>query len=708
MKEKIFPSPEAESQLPLVLDKAANSYGDNVLGDYANNSGLFGLFKAVHNHVYANDGLSTQQAFEEILKLLFAKIEDEACPKDERRFWISADEYVNAQSGGSQQFRNRIDGLFNDARRGYPDIFEESEKLKLSDVSLAFTVKHLQDYRVSDAARDIKGAAFQKFVSLNLRAERGQFFTPDPVINFMVEVGKPSTQKRFLDPACGTGGFLYSAIRYIRRNESGDGTCNCLAQPTRRNLNAIDINQSVARVAKLRLLLEGYSDRAVLCANSLSDWDNLTNVAAIVGFDGGALRGEYDLILTNPPFGSQGKITDRSVLRSFDLGHKWTFSSNFWYREERLLKGQSPEILFLERCIDFLSDGGVLGIVIPNGILENKSLKYVREYIRKRTKILASILLPPETFVPHGTGVRTSLLFLQRYSERRPRKETENDSKIFFAIATKIGYTGNKNATIRYNRDAHGQIVKDSKGRPIIDEDLSERLRDFESFASGQLIEKDVAYHMSFGALEDRLDANYYRPSYRRLRDKLTSGGAASMADLVDIVSEKSPKLKTRDNRIHYVELADVNPVYGELVSYREMYAYEAPSRASYDLSEGDLITAVAGNSTGTRHHASALVTKEFDGCICTNGFRVLRPKKVDPFYLLSFLRSDRFLQQMYQRRTGAAIPAVSDEDFRKILVPLPSDREQKRIAEKIAESYRLRLRSRKLLDEAFRLIGNR
>jgi type I restriction enzyme M protein len=130
------------------------------------------------------------------------------------------------------------------------------------------------------------------------------------------------------------------------------------------------------------------------------------------------------------------------------------------------------------------------------------------------------------------------------------------------------------------------------------------------------------------------------------------------------------------------------------------MLIHEAPSRASYDLREGYLITAIAGNSIGGIGHASAYVTKEFDGCVCTNGFRVLIPKKVNPFYLLFYLRSDYFLNQIFQKRSGAAIPAVSDEDFRNILIPMPSIKEQETIAEKMKESLELRAKSRLLFEE--------
>ncbi|MEK6947139.1 MAG: restriction endonuclease subunit S, partial [Nanoarchaeota archaeon] len=188
--------------------------------------------------------------------------------------------------------------------------------------------------------------------------------------------------------------------------------------------------------------------------------------------------------------------------------------------------------------------------------------------------------------------------------------------------------------------------------------------------------------------------------NYRNTRLLLSKKGAKRIGDIVEIQNKKSQKLKNPEVIIRYVELSDASPLNGELVSYSEMLVHEAPSRASYDIEDGDIITAVAGNSVGTKNHATAIVSKEFSGCICTNGFRGLKAKKINPYYLFAVLRSDIFLSQMFQLRTGAAIPSVSDEDLKNILIPIPTEAEQKRIEKTIKESMELREKSRQMLDE--------
>lgn len=704
MKKRTFPTPIPSIEFDFVSDvEKENTIDKLFLEDsekHIDNLDLFKIFRVIHNHIYANDGLSTQQAFDEILKLLFIKLDDENKLEDRSRLFITDKEFEQIQSGLKNSFRSRVDGIFKEAKADYPDIFEAGEKIKLKDTSLAFAVNNLQNYKFKDAKKDIKGLAFQKFISVNLRGERGQFFTPDPVIDFMVKMLDPNLKTKFIDPTCGSGGFLYRVINYIREKESfkGDKKENgCL----KNNIHGIEINPSVAKVAKLRLLLEFNDCKGIFCTNSLSEWEDLLSAAQMSGISKIEFKNNYDLILTNPPFGSQGKVIDRSFLTRFNLAHKWKENGQKWSMELDLQGGQAPDILFLERCIDLLKDGGMLGIVLPNGDLENSSLGYVREYLRSNTKILASVTLPQETFIPHGTGVKASLLFLQKLSKDKLEEAIKSNYKIFFAIVEKIGYEGNKNGSTIYKKNKTGEIIRDEQGMPLVDEDLSEILKDFYLFKkNSDFVEKSNIFSIKYSEIEDRLDAGYYKPEHRSLKKRLVKLNALPLSEVTDIVTKKSKKLKNPEDKIKYVELSDVNSIYSELISYKEMFVHEAPSRASYDLNEGYLITAIAGNSIGGVGHASAYVTKEFDGCVCTNGFRVLIPKKVNPFYLLFYLRSDYFLNQIFQKRSGAAIPAVSDEDFKNILIPIPSVKEQEVIAEKMKESLELRAKSRLLFEE--------
>ena len=666
---------------------------------------LFKIFGDIHNHIYANDGLSSQEAFAEVLKLLFVKVEDERGEDKKSKFYISPSEQEDISNGQNNSFRARIVELFDKAKKDYADVFDESEKINLKTATLAFVVGKLQNLNLSKSDRDVKGTAFQKFVYSHQRGERGQFFTPDAIIRLCVDFLAPQKNEKVLDPACGTGGFLVEAMKYVWKNNFsniknvGERKRKEL-EYAEKNLFGIEINPLVAKIAKMRMILEDDGYSGIVNTNSLS------NIQAVEKEFSKAtylkeIKGTFDIILTNPPFGSQGKVNTESVLRDFSLGYKWAKNhAEKLIATNQLQNGQVPEILFIERCLELLRDGGKLAVVLPNGDFENSSLDYVREFINSKAKILAVIALPPETFIPHGTGVKTSVLFCQKLAPLKLEAEKAKDYPIFFGKIKKMGYEGNKNGTVIYKKDSFGRILENKDGELVVDEDISEMTSAFSIFEQGEKFVNENAFLLRYRELDSRLDVVYYNPNYRNTRLLLSKKGARRIGDIVEIQNKKSQKLKNPEVTIRYVELSDASPLNGELVSYSEMLVHEAPSRASYDIEDGDIITAVAGNSVGTKNHATAIVSKEFSGCICTNGFRVLKAKNINPYYLFAVLRSDIFLSQMFQLRTGAAIPSVSDEDLKNILIPIPTEAEQKRIEKTIKESMDLREKSRQMLEK--------
>ena len=336
-----------------------------------------------------------------------------------------------------------------------------------------------------------------------------------------------------------------------------------------------------------------------------------------------------------------------------------------------------------------------MGIVLPNGNFENPSLEYVREYIKLRSKILAIINLPQETFIPYGTGVKTSLLFLE--------KDTPNTIKqypLFFGRIKKLGYQGNKNGTPVYKTNNYGQAIKDKNGCLIIDEDFSKIIHSYSIYRQTGKVENENAFSINYDELNGRFDYDFYAPENRRLLDGLSKNKSVRLGEICDIVKQKSRKLKNQEMVVEYVELSDVNPHANEIINSTTLKVHELPSRASYEILEGDIITAIAGNSVGTRKHATALVGKEHAGAICTNGFRVFRNIKIDRNYFLYYLKTEMFLKQMFMYRTGAAIPNVSDTDLSEILIYMPPKNELKEISDRINRSIALREESKKLVNE--------
>ena len=621
---------------------------------------LLHRFEEIHNFIYANDGLSEQQVLEEIVKLLFAKYYDEQ--NTNSFFYVTTNE-----SSDHASFIDRIHILFEETKRKYRSYFDSQENLKLSHQSLFFVIKNLQNINFSKSRKDANGLAFQKFLGRHAKSGRGQFFTPEPVIDFCVQMIQPKPNERIIDPACGTGSFLFSSLNYIKESYKDEDIHSYI----KNNLFGIEINKSISQIAKIKFLIEMNSDPNIICQNALKPLNSInffSNTKDISNF--------YDIVLTNPPFGTQGRVIEKAILSNYDLGYKWNESQNCYYKSNEILKGQVPDILFVEQCLNLLKPNGRLGIVLPNGHFENASMKYLREYIKKRAWIMAVISLPQETFIPYGTGVKSSLLFLQK----KKSGVLINNNQIFFSQVSKLGYIGNKNGTPIYKKNKADEI----------DEDFTESINDYQDFLENESINNEKSFSIPSHQLNNRFDYDYYSPKNRNLITILKKSNAVKMGEVVEIVKAKFSRLKC-DNIVKYIELSDVYTKYFEIVNSISLSVDELPSRASYKIKTGDIMTAVAGNSIGTKKHATAYVTQEYDQSICTNGFRVLRNSTIHHYYLLYYLQSDLFLQQILMYRTGAAIPAISDKDFSNILVYLPTQERMDKIILQMEISFKLR-----------------
>ena len=660
--------------------------------DLQQETSLLKKFSEIHNSIYANDGLSAQQALDEMLKILFIKVLAEK--ENTQDFFVSSEEFADIKaSKKNKSFLTRIENLFQKTIESFADVFEPTEKIKLSPASLAFAVNKLQNVDFSDTT-DAKGLAFQKFLASTEKADRGQFFTPEPVINFCVEFLQPQPHEKIIDPTCGSGGFLFVAYQYLLAN------FQVTKQAIIPNLFGIDINKTIVKIAKMKLLLECNTQLNIVAQNSLEDLDELA-----LSF-GQPIENQMDIVLANPPFGTMGKITNEKLLRKYELGYKWQESppapeGGIEYRKTKTLHiGQPPEILFVERCLQLLKVGGRMAIVLPNGMFENPSLEYLRAFIKQKARVLAVVNLPQETFIPFGTGVKTSILFLEKTPCKVLKTLQGVGQQIFFGRVTKLGYQGNKNGNPIYQKDEFGNYLKDANRELVLDEDFSKVIQDYKVFQSTNEISTANSFSFPLAELNGRFDFDYYAPDNRKLLNKLKSLNAVKLSDLCEIVKVKSKKLSQANETVDYIELSDINTHSYEIINADSYLVHELPSRASYEVRENDILTAVAGNSIGTTKHATALVTKAYEGSICTNGFRILRNCQVDLYYLLYYLRTEMFLKQVFMYRTGAAIPNISDEDLGRILVYLPEATVLQGISEKMRHSFALRKQAKEEVEK--------
>lgn len=448
----------------------------------ADNEMLKITFRRCHNFIHGNEGMPKDAAFWQFLYLIFCKMHDENLRAKQRqawqrRFWAGPKEQFEVQ--GRKAIRTRIEELFTEVKKQYKNIFRGNEEITLSDRALAFIVSELAKYDFTRTDVDAKGVAYQELVGVNLRGDRGQYFTPRGVVKLVIEMLDPKENETLLDPACGTGGFLVATLAHMLKkfrkeqdtqpgNESTIEFFNVhdrLKDYASKYVFGADFDPFLIRAAQMNMVLAGDGRGHIYNINSLefpkghlSDLEIAKNEIAL---------GSIDILATNPPFGSDIPITDRNILEQYELAHVWERDDEGGFRNSGRLQGSvSPEILFVERCIKWIKQGtGRMGIVLPDGILGNPAAEYIRWWIMRETQVLASVDLPVEAFIAEANvNILTSLLFLRRKDDQEKHREALGGAEkypVFMAVADKVGFDrrGNK----LYKRTPDGEEIIEQK-----------------------------------------------------------------------------------------------------------------------------------------------------------------------------------------------------------------------------------------------------
>jgi len=411
--------------------------------------GLSAVFKRCHNYLHVNGSLSKEKSFFELLKLIFCKFYDEQETSGSLEFSISSEE--RHSDLGQRKLRARIDRLFTAVKDRYPYIFPESnEKIELDNRSLAYCVAELQKYSLMQTPNDVKGEAYEEIVGVTSRRDQGAFFTPRTVCDMavrMVSATYPSEQRlklKVLDPACGTGGFLRAELLEIKAVIAEQERVKRKRNPETiepeigkrlkaicdQNIFGIDKLAELVRAAQMNLALHGDGSSNVFCTSSLlppGEWPE--GLPKQIGLE------RFDVVFTNPPFGSRLPIDDPHILDQYEL-------TQFEAKNPR--SSLPPEQLFIERCLGFLKPGGRMAVVLPDSILSNPGLMWLRNWILQKAWIIASIDLPREMFAKSDTHTMTSVLVLQKFTvvEREAVIKTGRTPKyeVFMAIAEHVGW----------------------------------------------------------------------------------------------------------------------------------------------------------------------------------------------------------------------------------------------------------------------------
>jgi len=398
---------------------------------------LKATFKAIRNHLAANTVGATRDEVlaQQLINLIFCKIYDE-------RF-TEPDNIITFRAGVDEkavEIKERILELFKKVKRKYKEVLDESDTITLDANSIAYVVGELQNYCLIEAERDIVADAFEIFIGRALKGGQGQFFTPRNVVKMMVEILDPDDEDLIIDPACGSGGFLIESLRHVWKKLDAEGekyhwNKNNLQEEKMEvalnKIRGIDKDYFLSKVAKAYMAIIGDGKSGIFCEDSLErpeNWQDKTRVKIDMN--------KFSVLLTNPPFGSKIPVRGEDKLKQFDLAHKWKKNkkTNEW-EKGKLKDKEAPQILFINRCLQLLKDGGRMAIVLPDGIYGNETLGYIRNWLLKQGRVIAIIDMPIETFMPN-TSTKTSIMIFQKLEQNKIPK----NYPVFMAIADKCGH----------------------------------------------------------------------------------------------------------------------------------------------------------------------------------------------------------------------------------------------------------------------------
>jgi len=452
------------------------------------------LYKC-HSIIRNNDKLSPEAAFDEISKILFIKTIYERDNSKNQIFSLDIykKEKIDFEKYRFNERKDFYQFLFEQTKKGYidDDLFEPTELIRIRENSFEAIVKELEIYNLSTTSDDVKGIAFEQFLGKTFRGELGQFFTPRTIVDFMVEVLDPQETETICDPCCGSGGFLIKAFEYVRakieakvqqekelikqeyytetyeklsdvEKEKIDDKVNKFFSQLNEELNinndksrirtlsydcifGTDANPRMSRTAKMNMIMHGDGHGGV------HHNDGLLNV-------NGIFENRFDVILTNPPFGARvekslkiteaDKYTDEERIKKYQKRYGDEYNKALKQVNNNIGKplvslykmgamSTLTEVLFVERCLNLLKPGGRMGIVLPEGVLNNSNLQKVRDYVESKARILLIVSIPQDVFIASGATVKPSLLFFKKFTEEEALQYASIKSKATITIEAK-------------------------------------------------------------------------------------------------------------------------------------------------------------------------------------------------------------------------------------------------------------------------------
>ena len=676
------------------------------------NKTLADLILEMEDEVLANAGVDV---FEEVFKLIYTKLYDEMLGGRDRHRNLEFRNYGETDA----ELKETIQNLFDNAKEKWPGIFADNEKIRLTPSHLAICVSSLQNVKLFNSNLDVIDDAFEYLMSKSQKGEKGQYFTPRYVIDMCVKMLNPSVGENMIDTAAGSCGFPVHTTFYVwdkilaAKGLTKSHLFSLEPKPpecedyVNKNIFAIDFDEKTVRVARTLNLIAGDGKTNVLHLNTLDyerwdevigdeDWIDIYNegwkkLRKLRAVKNDNSRFNFDIVMANPPFA--GDIKESRIIAKYELGKN---------SKGKLQSKVGRDILFIERNLNFLKDGGRMAIVLPQGRFNNSSDKYIRDFIAHRCRILAVVGLHGNVFKPH-TGTKTSVLFVQKWDDKLcPRREdypiffatmrepSKNNSgeKIFETVEETIGdltlrkflLDDHDHPIVRHDLFNHDGKTRDGIAEAFIEFAKKERLSFFDQSSfdavkyrrlSGELECTEIFLSEVIAAEETfRVDAEFFRKSYVHLFDKLYAINSNKLRDEVEkidvgfvgnMVSEYTENkcdpilLQTKNILEFEVNLNDI-------IHIREKFHQRLQkSQIHYE----DVLLARSGSFGKASIWLKNFVTNSADIIIVKT-----QRERLSPYYLVSFLNSYYGREQIFRFSSGGLQGHVNLTILENLIVP--------------------------------------
>lgn len=696
--ERIGDFPHAED---IVSDEALEKFVSK-MRSYSKDSFLKTLSRC-HNIIRNVDKFSPEAAFDEISKVLFLKLLYERDTKDELVY--SKEKYLKDEKSFHSEHPSEdyMQYLFNEVKSNYRSdgLFEEEDKIRIRRESFLMILEELGAVELYDTSDDIKGIAFELFLGKTFRGELGQFFTPRTIVNYMVDLLNIQEGMRVCDPCCGSGGFLIKAFEHVQSAIDKDihsqvnqlmkdkslseaekqakialllQECDKTKKDSRYYrlchdyFYGVDANARMARTSKMNMVMHGDGHVGVYLH------DGLTNV-------GGVYEGRFDAILINPPFGAHiektMRITDSDVpseeekiLFVEQFGSEYlekvydpmrTYAATTYkdgtrgkkLKELYHITNSSTEILFIERSINLLKPGALAGIVLPEGVLDNRALEKVRQFIERKARILNITSIPADVFLSSGANIKPSLLFIRKYNEG---EQPETDYE--------LSVTRVKDAGIS------------STGLPSDNAELPVAAKEVRAWIEGNPLDK-----MQYTKIVRRSELTNWSVRHIFEVEKARFNPLYDTVRLGDILAQSTESIEVMAD-VDYTRLTV--RLFNKGITVRDTVkgSLIGTKRQTLVHTGQFVISKIDGKSA-----AFGLVGEEYEGAIVTHDFLVydIDANRVQPEYLELVLRNEQILNQFKSSSSGTTgRRRLSQKVFENTEIALPSLDEQKRLLEEI------------------------